>query len=331
MGKGINISLRGLEKTLGQFHLGPIELEVEDSLVLLGPTGSGKTTLFEIIAGFIKPDKGKVIFEGEDITEKKPEQRGIGLVYQDYQLFPHLNVRDNIAFSLKLKKLSHRDIEDRVLEAAEKFKVTHLLHNNVRSLSGGEKQKVALARALIVEPKILLLDEPFSAVDEEGRGKLREEFKSLRKNLNSLIILVTHNQEEAYELAEDVAIIYEGKIMSHGDRTEVFNRPKNLKIARFLGFKNILSPKDLSGMGIKPPTNHEFFALSNDKIHVDSDGSLTLRGKLEMYESLRNKTRLIISVKGVKIEKEVEKDFKITSSEIELRINPEELLPLDQK
>lgn len=331
MDKSVNISFKSLEKSLGQFHLGPIDLEVVDSLVLLGPTGSGKTTLFEILAGFIKPDRGKIFFEGEDITERKPEKRSIGLVYQDYQLFPHLNVKDNITFGLKFKNLSQQDIEARLLETAKNFNITHLLQSNVRNLSGGEKQKVALARALIVEPKILLLDEPFSAVDEEGRGRLREEFKSLRENLDSLIILITHNQEEAYELAEDVAIIYEGKIMSHGDKAEVFSRPKNLKIARFLGFKNILSSRDLLSMGVKPPTEHEFFALPNDKVHFGGHGNLIRKGKLEMYESLRNKTRLLINVKGIKFEKEVDKNFEITSSEIDLRINPDELLPLDQK
>jgi ABC-type sugar transport system ATPase subunit len=329
MGKDITISLKSLEKNLGQFHLGPVDLDIQDSLVILGPTGSGKTTLFEIIAGFIKPDKGKIFFENEDITEKKPEQRSIGLVYQDYQLFPHLDVYNNIAFGLKLRKLSQTDIEEKIQEIAETFNIKHLLKSNVRSLSGGEKQKVALARSLVIEPKILLMDEPFSAIDEEGRGKLIEEFKSFRRNLSSLIILVTHNQEEAYELAEKVAIIYEGKIMAYGNKVEVFSKPQKLKIARFLGFKNIFSSQELLSIGIQPPTNNEFFALPNDKIHLGSKRSLMLKGKIEMYESLRNKIRMIINANGIKFEKEVNKDFSFTPSEINLGIDPTELIPLE--
>jgi len=329
MDEELSVSLRGVEKTLGQFHLGPIDLDVKEPFVLLGPSGAGKTTLFEIIAGFIRPDKGKIYCNGEEITGKKPEKRNLGIVYQDYQLFPHLNVMENIGFGLKFRRMSGREIDERVRGIAEMFNIGHLMQHNVRSLSGGEKQRVALARALVVGPKILLLDEPFSAVDEEGRAKLREEFNSLRKHLDCLVILITHNQEEAYEMAEKIAILYGGRIMAHGERDEVFGRPKTVKIARFLGFKNILSSKELIALNIEPPSSNGFFALPNEKIRLDGTGGTLLRGTIERYESLRNQTKVVINVGGVRLEKEIDRNFEFTGPEIDFGVNSNELLPLE--
>lgn len=226
-------------KRLDSFYLRDISLEVAQGeyYVLLGRSGAGKTQLLEVICGLTPPDSGKVFFEGEDITRKKIQERGIGLVFQDLALFPHYSVQDNIMYPLKLRKMSAKERNDRVRHAADQMNITDLLHRKPGNLSGGEKQRVALARTLVTEPKILLLDEPMASVDASLKDSIRRMLRRLNRN-GQTIVHVTHDFGEAVSLASRVGVMHNGRIIQNGTPAEVFNHPVNRFVARYAGFKN---------------------------------------------------------------------------------------------
>ncbi|MCD6286743.1 MAG: ABC transporter ATP-binding protein [Anaerolineae bacterium] len=250
MSSGVQVC--DLSVDLGEFHLREITLDVApgEYMVVLGPTGGGKTVLLETIAGLHRPRRGQVRMNGEDATATAPEERGIGFVYQDYALFPHLNVADNIAFGLTLGRgRRHRGkrrlpsgtaIEQRVNEMAQLLSIEHLLHRNPSRLSGGEQQRVALARALIVKPRLLLLDEPLSALDPTTREDLQRELARLHRALGTTTIHVTHNFEEAVALGDRIAVLNSGHIVQVGLPDEIFRKPASEFVARFVGVRNIL-------------------------------------------------------------------------------------------
>ncbi len=320
------LEISGLEKRLGNFHLGPIDLKMKENLVLLGPTGSGKTTLLEIIAGFIKPDSGRIFFNGKEMTEIPPEKRRIGLLYQDYQLFPHMDVFRNISYGLRMQGMDHKSIEMKVKSISERFGISHLLSRNVYHLSGGEKQRVALARALIIEPEMLLLDEPFSALDEETKNSLIEYFKEIMNEIDSLVIIVTHDQQDAYRLGKNVAIIFRGRIMAFGERENVFRKPVNVETAKFLGFRNIFSYEDMKKLGIEK--EGKFFTIDDSKIYINGNGKIKLKGVIESYEFMKDRKRLVINVNGVRLEKRID-NFLTLEREIYISLNPEDLIKLE--
>lgn len=207
-------------------------------LVILGPSGCGKTTTLHIIAGILRQDKGDVIIDGRIVNSSPPEDRPVGLVFQDYLLFPHLTVFENVAFGLKVRKL-HRDyIKRKVNEVLELLRIDALKDRYPNSLSGGEKQRVALARALVLEPKILLLDEPLSNLDANTRKSLRFELKNLHRKLGMSIVYVTHDQAEALTLADRLAVLHDGVIEQVGEPHEVFFKPKTEFVASFVGAEN---------------------------------------------------------------------------------------------
>ncbi|MHC1732151.1 MAG: ABC transporter ATP-binding protein [Bacteroidales bacterium] len=226
-------------KRLDSFYLRDISLEVAQGeyYVLLGRSGAGKTQLLEVICGLTPPDSGKVFFKGEDITRKKVQDRGIGLVFQDLALFPHYSVQDNIMYPLRLRKMSTKERNDRVRHAAEQMNITDLLHRKPGNLSGGEKQRVALARTLVTKPKILLLDEPMASVDASLKDSIRRMLRRLNRN-GQTIVHVTHDFGEAVSLASRVGVMHNGRIIQNGTPAEVFNHPVNRFVARYAGFKN---------------------------------------------------------------------------------------------
>ncbi|MDD4299786.1 MAG: tungstate ABC transporter ATP-binding protein WtpC [Methanomicrobium sp.] len=236
---------------LGEFSLKKVSLDVKDGeyRVILGPTGAGKTILLETIAGIYIPDSGQVILKDEDITSKDPKDRRITMVYQDFVLFPHLSVYDNIAFGLKISGMHPSDIEKKVSKVSDILEISHLLKRDTINLSGGEKQRTAIARALVLEPDVLLLDEPLSALDINTREKLRKELKSLHKIYRTTIIHVTHNFEEVFSLADSVSVMNEGEIIQTGTPDEVFSKPNCRFIAGFVGVENIFRGKISSGKG----------------------------------------------------------------------------------
>ncbi|MBN1368391.1 MAG: ABC transporter ATP-binding protein [Dehalococcoidales bacterium] len=236
------IEIKQLIHRMGVFSLNNINVFLNDKeyLVILGPTGAGKTVLLECIAGLHHVKHGQILVDGRDITRLAPEERGIGYVPQDYVLFPFLNVKDNILFGLKGKRISPTDIQQRLNSLTGLLGISHIIDRDVRSLSGGEKQRVAIARALAPEPRILLLDEPMSNLDLQTSKHLRLELKHIHRNLGVTTFHVTHNQTEAEEMADSIAILSSGKLEQVGSPDEIFFSPSNETVSQFIGALNIL-------------------------------------------------------------------------------------------
>jgi molybdopterin-binding protein len=239
------IRLDSLHVQVGNFDLREISLEVPSGgyALIIGPTGSGKTTLLEAIAGHARLKSGKVFMHHDDVTALPPERRGIGFVYQHYHLFPHLSVRQNIGYGLvkPLEQGNGRISPHRVDELAEMLAITPLLDRTVHRLSGGEQQRVALARALAPRPSILLLDEPFAAVDPATRHVLRRELRQLHEREGITTLQVTHDFDEALRLGDLVAVLSEGRIAQSGTPEQVFRYPNSAFVARFVGTGNVIS------------------------------------------------------------------------------------------
>lgn len=249
------IEVRKLGLQRGSFSLKDVDLTVNpgECLVVVGPSGAGKTLLLESILGVHEPDAGQIVVEGEDITRTPPERRGFSYVPQDLALFPHLGVRDNIAFS-RQSRFPRDQVERGVREIAESLGIGHLLERrSIASLSGGEKQRVALARALVAEPRALLLDEPFSALDAAIRTRLHREIGELRRRLRLTTLLVTHDLDEAFELGDRMAVMIDGGVREYGTPEEVFCRPRTLAAARLLLVENLLRVECV-GPGRSPGT-----------------------------------------------------------------------------
>ncbi len=233
------LELKNISVKLGEFQLKNINLQLEkgDYYVLLGKSGVGKTVLLEIIAGLIKHRAGQVILNNVDITNHKIQNRKVGIVFQDYSIFPHLNVWQNILFPIKKRKISKKRKEELVKKFAELTNISHLLDRNPQNLSGGELQRVALARTLITEPVCLLLDEPLASLDVQLKNGLRNLLRKINHN-GVTILHVTHDYEEAIALSNKVAVVHEGEIIQKGLTKEVFKRPANEFVANFTGIKN---------------------------------------------------------------------------------------------
>jgi molybdopterin-binding protein len=230
-----------VSKDMGEFVLKDASLEVKDGeyLVIIGPTGAGKTILLETLAGIYPPDSGRMVLNGRDITGAPPRERRISMVYQDYMLFPHLTVAENIGFGLQNRKLEKGEIERKVRDAAQFLGIDRLLHRYPETLSGGEQQRAAIARAIVMEPALLLLDEPLSALDGQTREKLRKELRRLHDLYGITVIHVTHNFEEVFSLADRVAVIRDGEIVQVGEPHEVFRKPNCEFVANFVGVENL--------------------------------------------------------------------------------------------
>lgn len=216
-----------------------LDIKKNEFLTLLGPSGCGKTTTLKIIAGFEYADEGKVLFEERDITDIPPHERQINTVFQKYALFPHMNIYENIAFGLKIKKLPKDEIDKKVKEMLKLVALDGFERRQVESLSGGQQQRVAIARALVNEPKVLLLDEPLGALDLKLRKEMQMELKKIQKKLGITFIFVTHDQEEALTMSDKIIVMNKGKIQQMGTPQDIYNEPENSFVARFIGESNI--------------------------------------------------------------------------------------------
>lgn len=216
-----------------------LDIKKNEFLTLLGPSGCGKTTTLKIIAGFEYADEGKVLFEEHNITDIPPYERQINTVFQKYALFPHMNIYENIAFGLKIKKLSKEEIDKKVKEMLKLVALDGFEKRQVDSLSGGQQQRVAIARALVNEPKVLLLDEPLGALDLKLRKEMQMELKKIQKKLGITFIFVTHDQEEALTMSDKIIVMNKGKIQQMGTPQDIYNEPENSFVARFIGESNI--------------------------------------------------------------------------------------------
>ncbi|EEF68402.1 spermidine/putrescine ABC transporter ATP-binding protein [Holdemania filiformis] len=226
----------------GQIVLKGVNLDIYENefVTLLGPSGCGKTTLLRILGGFLEPTEGKIIFDGQDISQVPPYKREINTVFQKYALFPHMNVYENIAFGLKIKKQSKDVIEQKVMRMLSLVGLEGFEKRNVTLLSGGQQQRVAIARALVNEPEVLLLDEPLGALDLKLRKEMQHELKKIQKEVGITFIFVTHDQEEALTMSDKIVVMKDGEIQQIGTPEEIYNEPENEYVARFIGESNII-------------------------------------------------------------------------------------------
>jgi len=237
------ISLRNINVAFdGEVILNNINLDIKDKefVTLLGPSGCGKTTTLRIIGGFLTPDSGTVSFEGKEINNLPAYKRNVNTVFQRYALFPHLNVYDNVAFGLRIKKMPEKDIQKRVAEMLELVNLKGYEKRSINSLSGGQQQRVAIARALVNRPKVLLLDEPLGALDLKLRKEMQTELKAIQQRLEITFIYVTHDQEEALTMSDTVVVMNKGDIQQIGSPVDIYNEPINAFVADFIGESNIL-------------------------------------------------------------------------------------------
>lgn len=239
------LSVRKISKTLDSLAIKDVSFEVQENqyFVLLGASGAGKSVLLETIAGLIQPDAGQLFLDGKDITNEKMQNRKIGMVFQDSALFPNMTVYGNISYPLKCRKLNSVQIREKVAKIAEDVAVTHLLNRSPTTLSGGESQRVSLARAIVSEPRCLLLDEPLSSLDVKARSQMRGLLRRIHRRGKQSILHVTHDYTEAVSLGTHVAVMEGGTIVQAGTLDEIFLRPKSEFVADFVGIRNFFKGK----------------------------------------------------------------------------------------
>ena len=248
------IEIKNVSKTYGDNTvLKNLSLNIRKNefLTLLGPSGCGKTTTLKILAGFESGDSGKVLFNGEDISNLPPYKRQLNTVFQKYALFPHMNVYENIAFGLKIKKVSKNEIDKKVSEMLKLVALEGFEKRSIESLSGGQQQRVAIARALVNEPKVLLLDEPLGALDLKLRKEMQSELKRIQQRLGITFIFVTHDQEEALTMSDTIVVMNKGVIQQMGSPEDIYNEPANAFVADFIGESNIVNGTMLEDLKVE--------------------------------------------------------------------------------
>lgn len=242
--RSIDLALKGISKRFGNTSvLSDLSLNVNrgELCCLLGPSGCGKTTTLNIISGFVEPDEGSIWISGENKTGTSPRHRNIGMVFQNYALFPHMDVFDNIAYGLRRRRWPYKKIEPKVAEVLALVRLSAFAHRRTHELSGGQQQRVALARALVIEPRLLLLDEPLSNLDARLRAFMRSEIKHIQRSLAMTTVYVTHDQEEAMSISDRIVILSKGQIEQIGSPREIYERPATRFVADFIGGVNLLS------------------------------------------------------------------------------------------
>lgn len=294
------LSIRNLSRKLGEFALGDITFNVADGeyFVLLGRSGSGKTQLLELLAGIGYPDSGTIAMDGRDITRVRPQNRDIGLVFQDFAVFPHLTTYENIAFPLRVRRVAEEEIKRRVSDIAEKMNIKPLLSRRTINLSGGELQRTALARTLVVSPRLLLLDEPLSSID----ASLKDEIAGLLRSLNrsgQTIIHVTHDYAEAIGLATRVGVIHNGRIVQSGTPGEVFNHPVNRFVARYTGIRNFFRVRFKWESGRWTCQTENGISLKIPDGNYPDAGLLVVRNSNVHISLSEDKSELVNLIKGV--------------------------------
>lgn len=243
-----------------------LDIQKNEIVTLLGPSGCGKTTILRCLGGFLKPTEGRILIDGQDVTDLPPEDRPTGMVFQSYNLWPHMNVYENLAFGLKLRRTKKSVIKEKVKEILELVKLPGMEKKFPTQLSGGQQQRVAIARSLLLEPEVLLLDEPFSALDAKIRIEMRSELMRIQKELNLTIVFVTHDQEEAMSISDRIVVMDKGRISQIGSPDEIYDEPHSQYVASFIGEMNFVSKDD------------KLIAIRPEDIEVSSGDNLEHQG-----------------------------------------------------
>jgi putative spermidine/putrescine transport system ATP-binding protein len=290
------ISLRGLRKSFGPtVAVDGIDLEIADGelFAMLGPSGSGKTTVLRMIAGFEQPTSGTILLAGRDVTDVPPFRRDVTTVFQDYALFPHMTLQENVEYSLRVRKVSRAERRRRAGEALEMVRLEHMGDRRPHQLSGGQRQRVALARSLVARPKVLLLDEPLGALDLKLREQMQVELKVIQREVGITFVFVTHDQDEALTLCDRLAVFNNGRIEQAGDARAVYEAPANRFVATFVGTSNVLT----DDVAEKLLGRSGAFAVRPEKISVlPADSAEGIEGIVTEVVYVGASTRLLVDV-----------------------------------
>ena len=325
------IELKNLSKTYNKKieALHDINLTIEDGqfFVLLGPSGAGKTTTLRCIAGLEKIDNGSILFNDESVTEDQPASRDVCFVFQQYSLYPHYSVYENLAFPLRspMRKLPEEEIKTKVESIASMLKISNKLNNKATQLSGGEMQRVAIGRALVREPNLYLMDEPLSSLDAKLRESLRVELKNIQTNLNSTILYVTHDQAEATTLADKIGVLKEGHLVQIGTPEEIYENPNSIYVSQRLGSPKInILPGKLFGMNDVPT-----FGIRPENITI---GTGNYSARIISIENLGSETVVALNFKDQEILVSIQGNYKSSINEtINFDMNNEKVLRFDQE
>ena len=325
------IELKNLSKTYNKKieALHDINFTIEDGqfFVLLGPSGAGKTTTLRCIAGLEKIDNGSILFNDESVTEDQPASRDVCFVFQQYSLYPHYSVYENLAFPLRspMRKLPEDEIKTKVENIAGMLKISNKLNNKATQLSGGEMQRVAIGRALVREPNLYLMDEPLSSLDAKLRESLRVELKNIQTNLNATILYVTHDQAEATTLADKIGVLKEGHLVQIGTPEEIYENPNSIYVSQRLGSPKInILPGNLLGMNDVPT-----FGIRPENIKI---GNGNHSAKIISIENLGSETVVALNFKDQEILVSIQGNYKSSINEtINFDINNKKVLKFDQE
>ena len=326
------VELKNLSKTYDKkiLALEDINLTIEDGqfFVLLGPSGAGKTTTLRCIAGLEKIDSGSVLFNNESVTEDQPASRDVSFVFQQFSLYPHYTVYENLAFPLRspMRKLPEDEIKTKIENISKMLKISNKLKNKATELSGGEMQRVAIGRALVRKPNIYLMDEPLSSLDAKLRESLRVELKNIQTNLNATILYVTHDQAEATTLADKIGVLKEGKIVQIGTPEEIYENPNSIYVSQRLGSPKInVLPGSLFNINDNIPT----FGIRPENILL---GTGNYSGKIISIENLGSETVIAINFEGHEVLSSIQGAYKSSINEtINFDINTNKVLKFNKE
>jgi multiple sugar transport system ATP-binding protein len=331
------IALEKLTKSFGRGKdvVSTVDLSIADGelVTLVGPSGCGKSTILNLVAGLERPTSGAILIDGVDVTERSPGDRDIAMVFQSYALYPHMTVRENIAFPLENARVDKKTIDTRVSEAADRLEIAHLLERKPRALSGGQRQRVALGRAIVRRPKVFLFDEPLSNLDAALRVQMRAELKKLHEELNATFVYVTHDQTEAMTLSDRVVVLSAGVVQQVAPPREVYERPDNVFVARFFGspHMNIVKPATL---GVEPSRAGLALGVRPEDVSVGTGDAPAgaVRGVVYLVEPMGAETFVIVEVEGERITARAPARFEIeTSADVWLRADALRVVWFDEK
>ena len=342
----MSLLLENVKKSYPDFEIDlSFDIESGKLITLLGPSGCGKTTTLHIIAGFIAPDSGRIILGGKRVDMLPSYKRRAGLVFQDYALFPNMNVARNIAFGLRMHGWTGERIEKRVKQLLELVRLEGFERRSVTSLSGGEQQRVALARALAPNPRILLLDEPLSALDAKLRKELRSEIRRIQRKLELTTVYVTHDQEEAFALSDRIAVMRDGKIEQIGSQQEIYNNPKTLFVAKFVGLANTIKGRIIGRRDAFTEVESEFgrfsvrdrsgfpsgksiiliFRPERSRLAGDRHHTNIIKAEVKSCEYLGDNTLLELEAKGTRFTVKLPEDKACDAGEsVRITFSPED-------
>ena len=298
-----DIALRNVRKRFGDIEaIKDLSISIADGefLVILGPSGAGKTTLLRLVAGLERPDGGSVMIGGEDVTREPPAVRDVAFVFQQYSLYPHMSVYDNLAFPLRspARRTPEDEIRQRVTGVAEKLRISHKLDNRATRLSGGEMQRVAIGRALVRQPQVYLMDEPLSSLDAKLRADLRVELKRIQMELGATVLYVTHDQIEAMTMATRIGVLNRGQLLQIGPAREVYEQPNSVYVAQRLGMPQInLLPVDALA-DARAPRNARTIGVRTEHLLISPPNEAEFRARVHRVERLGDQTHVHLEFQG---------------------------------